>query len=114
MFCFEYSRTPGSRQPSPAEESLSRSATLLDPATQHSYHQHQHQHQHLQHMLNAGMEHHNNHSHSYHPQIMNHQMQGPVMNGVGGMQVTQVNILDINVIIRWSDFYIMLITMSVL
>lgn len=89
-FLFINSRTPGSRQPSPAEESLNRSATLLDPATQHSFHQHQH----LQHMLNAGMDHHNGqlNSHSYHPQMMNHQMQGPVMNGVGGMQVAQVNI----------------------
>ncbi|KAJ6636061.1 Maternal protein pumilio [Pseudolycoriella hygida] len=80
-----FNRTPGSRQPSPAEESLNRSATLLDPATQHSFHQHQH----LQHMLNASMDHHNNqlNSHSYHPQMMNHQMQGPVMNG--GMQVAQ-------------------------
>ncbi|XP_037036673.1 maternal protein pumilio isoform X3 [Bradysia coprophila] len=82
-----FNRTPGSRQPSPAEESLNRSATLLDPATQHSFHHHQH----LQHMLNAGMDHHNNqlNSHSYHPQMMNHQMQGPVMNGVGGMPVAQ-------------------------
>lgn len=88
MFYFVNSRTPGSRQPSPAEES--RSATLLDPATQHSFHQHQH----LQHILNAGMDHHNSqlNSHSYHPQMMNHQMQGPVMNGVGNMQVAQVNI----------------------
>lgn len=45
-------------------------------------------------MLNAGMDHHNSqlNSHSYHPQMMNHQMQGPVMNGVGGMQVAQVNL----------------------
>lgn len=87
IYFSQNSRTPGSRQPSPAEESLNRSATLFDPATQHSFHQH-----HMQHMLSAGMDHHNNqlNSHSYHPQMINHQMQGPVMNGVGGMQVAQV------------------------
>lgn len=41
-------------------------------------------------MFNAGMEqHHNNQLNSYHP-LMNHQMQAPHMNGVGGMQVQQV------------------------
>lgn len=80
-----YSRTPGSRQPSPAEEALTRPTTLMDPTTQ-AYHQ-----QHLQHMLNqANMDHHGGQLNSYHPQMMNHQMQGPVMNGVGGMQVAQV------------------------
>lgn len=83
--CF-YSRTPGSRQPSPAEEALTltRPTTLL--AATHAYHQ-----QHLQHnMFNASMEqHHNNQLNSYHP-LMNHQMQAPHMNGVGGMQVQQV------------------------
>lgn len=66
----------------------------MDPAS-HSYHQ-----QHLQHMLNAaaaaaaaaaagGMEqHHPGQLNSYHPQIMNHQMQGPVING---MQVQVIN-----------------------
>lgn len=80
------SRTPGSRQPSPAEEALTRPTTLLDPAT-HAYHQ-----QHLQHnMFNASMEqqHHNNQLNSYHP-LMNHQLQAPHMNGVGGMQLPQV------------------------
>lgn len=71
-----YSRTPGSRQPSPADEAITRPQTLLDPAT--SYHQQQ-----FQHMLNSNMD------LPYHPTMMNHQMQGPVMNG--GLQVPQVN-----------------------
>lgn len=38
------------------------------------------------------MDHHTHASqlNSYHPQLMNHQIQGPVMNGVGGLQVPQV------------------------
>ena len=45
--------------------------------------------------------HHNNQINSYHPQLMNPQMQNPHMNGVGGMQVQQVNkvyILTLNII----------------
>lgn len=84
-FYFHYSRTPGSRQPSPAEEAVSRPQTLLDP---NAFHQ-----QHFQHMLNASMDHHTHagQMNSYHPQMMNHQMPGTVMNGVGGLQVQQVS-----------------------
>lgn len=85
-YLFYHSRTPGSRQPSPAEESVQRPQTLLDP---NAFHQ-----QHFQHMLNAGMDHHQHAGqlNSYHPPIMNHQMPGTVMNGVGGLQV-QVRII---------------------
>lgn len=76
IFCLVNSRTPGSRQPSPADEAITRPQTLLDPATA-SYHQQQ-----FQHMLSSNMD------LPYHPTMMNHQMQGPVMNG--GLQVPQV------------------------
>lgn len=79
------SRTPGSRQPSPAEEAVTRPQTLLDPNAFH--------HQQFQHMLNASMEHHTHAGqlNSFHPPLMNHQMQGAVMNGVNGLQVPQVS-----------------------
>lgn len=88
---WNYSRTPGSRQPSPAEEAVTRPQTLLDP---NAFHQ-----QHFQHMLNASMDHHNHGGqlNSFHPPLMNHQMQGQVMNGVGGLQVPQVNWVSISI-----------------
>lgn len=89
-FAYVYSRTPGSRQPSPAEESLARGGPPFD-ATAHvgsGFPQH-----HLQHMLGSSMDHQGptTQLNSYHPQLppMN-QLQPPVMNGVGGMQVAQV------------------------
>lgn len=73
-----FSRTPGSRQPSPADETISRpQQMLLDPTT-NNFHQ-----QHFQHMLNTNT----NMDMPYHPPL-HHQMQGPVMNG--GLQVPQV------------------------
>lgn len=75
--CFICSRTPGSRQPSPADETISRPQMLLDPTT-NNFHQ-----QHFQHMLNQST----NMDMPYHPPL-HHQMQGPVMNG--GLQVPQV------------------------
>lgn len=69
------SRTPGSRQPSPADETIARPQNLLDPTT-NNFHQ-----QHFQHMLGANMD------LPYHPSL-HHQMQGPVMNG--GLQLPQV------------------------
>lgn len=81
-----YSRTPGSRQPSPADETLTRPQTLLDP---NGY-----QPQHFpQHMMNTSLDqhHHVAAGQQYHPQaILNHQIQAPVMNGVGSLQVPQV------------------------
>lgn len=83
------SRTPGSRQPSPAEETLPRPPTLLDP-TQHSgFPTHP-----FNHMLNS-MDHQGGgpgtQMNSYPPhQMQMGQLQPPVMNGVGGMQMAQV------------------------
>ncbi|CAD6992064.1 unnamed protein product [Ceratitis capitata] len=81
-------RTPGSRQPSPAEETLPRPPTLLDP-TQHSgFPTHP-----FNHMLNS-MDHQGGgpgtQMNSYPPhQMQMGQLQPPVMNGVGGMQMAQ-------------------------
>lgn len=75
LFC---SRTPGSRQPSPADETITRPQSLLDPST-NLFHQQQ-----FQHILSSNMD------LSFHPPMMNHQMQGAVMNGVGGLQIPQV------------------------
>lgn len=65
----------------------------MDPTTQ-AFHQQQ-----IQHMLNAAnmQDHHGGQLNSYHPQF-NHQMQGPVMNGVGGMQLAQVFVDFITII----------------
>lgn len=96
FFCLEFktknsyllpplcSRTPGSRQPSPAEEAITRPNNLLDGQPPvGSFQQHP-----LQHML--GGDHQGNHLGSYHPQMQMNQMQGPVMNGVGGMHQNQM------------------------
>lgn len=93
MFLHFFSRTPGSRQPSPADETLTRPQTLLDP---NAFHQ-----QHFQHMMNTNMDQHHHAAaaaaaaagQQYHPQIMN-QMQAPVMNGVNSLQVQQVREFD--------------------
>lgn len=76
-----YSRTPGSRQPSPADETIARPQTLLDPIT-NNFHQH-----HFQQMLNTNMD------LSYHLPQLHHQIQGPVMNG---LQVPQVQSIIFN------------------
>ncbi|XP_055695961.1 maternal protein pumilio isoform X3 [Lutzomyia longipalpis] len=85
-----FNRTPGSRQPSPAEEALTRPSGLLDPTGQvgSAYPQLP-----LQHMLGAsdpqGVGQLNSYHHAAQLAAMN-QMQGPVMNGVSGMhQVAQ-------------------------
>ena len=103
-----FSRTPGSRQPSPAEEHLPRQNNLLDQSVNvnNSF-----QHQHFQHMLNAehqqqmnnlnsmnsmnnmGNINNMNNMNSYHPHHqMSHQMQNHVMNG--GLSVPQVKFLN--------------------
>jgi len=74
-----FNRTPGSRQPSPADETTGRPQTLLDPTT-NNFHQ-----QHFQQMLNTNMD------LSYHPPQLHHQMQGPVMNGLQVPQNSMVN-----------------------
>lgn len=87
---FYYSRTPGSRQPSPAEESLSRPPTLLDPQSHVGSVFPQHP---LHHMLGSSMDQQGSapQLNSYHHQLppMN-QLQPQVLNGVGGIQVAQV------------------------
>ncbi|XP_061387987.1 maternal protein pumilio-like, partial [Musca vetustissima] len=98
-----FNRTPGSRQPSPAEETLPRPPTLLDPSQHPAFPPHA-----FNHMLGAaGMDHPGNSSantgaggpggqgqqmnssfpHHQMPQM--NQLQPPVMNGVGGMQMAQ-------------------------
>ncbi|XP_055310309.1 maternal protein pumilio-like isoform X2 [Sitodiplosis mosellana] len=72
-----FNRTPGSRQPSPADETISRNPQMLLDPTTNNFHQ-----QHFQHMLNTNT----NMDMPYHPPL-HHQMQGPVMNG--GLQVPQ-------------------------
>uniref|UniRef100_A0A1A9VN97 Uncharacterized protein n=1 Tax=Glossina austeni TaxID=7395 RepID=A0A1A9VN97_GLOAU len=104
-------RTPGSRQPSPAEESLPRPPTLLDP-TQHGVFPPHHP---FNHMLgggggggSSGMDHTGsvpgsngpgapgNQMNSGFPHQMPqmNQLQPPVMNGVGGMQMAQSPMLN--------------------
>uniref|UniRef100_A0A1B0A8Q2 Uncharacterized protein n=1 Tax=Glossina pallidipes TaxID=7398 RepID=A0A1B0A8Q2_GLOPL len=104
-------RTPGSRQPSPAEESLPRPPTLLDP-TQHGVFPPHHP---FNHMLgggggggSSGMDHSGsvpgsngpgapgNQMNSGFPHQMPqmNQLQPPVMNGVGGMQMAQSPMLN--------------------
>ncbi|XP_055847919.1 maternal protein pumilio isoform X4 [Episyrphus balteatus] len=84
---YYYSRTPGSRQPSPAEESLPRPPTLLDPS-QHGFPPHP-----LHHMLGS-MDHQQGpgpqmNSYPHHQMPPMNQLQPPVMNGVGGIQMAQ-------------------------
>lgn len=85
FFC---SRTPGSRQPSPAEETLPRPPTLLDPTQHGGFPTHP-----FNHMLNS-MDHQGGQGtqmNSYPPhQMQMGQLHPPVMNGVGGMQMAQV------------------------
>ena len=96
------SRTPGSRQPSPAEENLPRPPTLLDPSQHTGFPPHA-----FNHMLGAaGMDHPGNNSgtggpgapgqqmnstFAHHQMPQMNQLQPPVMNGVGGMQMAQVS-----------------------
>lgn len=87
MYFLFLSRTPGSRQPSPAEEPMPRAGNLLDA------HAHAFQHHTFNHMLgsndvqSAALGY--SHPHQHHMNQMS-QLQGHVMNGVGGMQMQQV------------------------
>uniref|UniRef100_U5EQG3 Putative pumilio n=1 Tax=Corethrella appendiculata TaxID=1370023 RepID=U5EQG3_9DIPT len=104
-----FNRTPGSRQPSPAEEQLPRSTNLLDAQTHPAFHP-----QHLQHMfansaaaaaaaVSANDVAAANQLNSYHPQMLNqmnqlntmnmnqmNQIPGHVMNGVSGGGIPQI------------------------
>lgn len=81
-----FSRTPGSRQPSPAEEHLQRQPNLLEAGPIGSSYHHQ-----MGHILNPAADHQqqmNSYHHPHHP--LNHLVnQQSVMNG--GMPVPQVS-----------------------
>ncbi|XP_030374161.1 maternal protein pumilio-like [Scaptodrosophila lebanonensis] len=88
-----FNRTPGSRQPSPAEETLPRPPTLLDPSQHGSFPQMPHFNQmlmdHAQSMggglggVGVGGGGNGNYPHQQMAQMS--QLQPPMMNGVGGM-----------------------------
>lgn len=87
LFLFFFSRTPGSRQPSPAEEQILRPSNLLDGQAQvGSAFQQQH---HLHHMLGSAADHQAHHMSSYHALQMS-QLQNQHLNGVSGMHHAQV------------------------
>lgn len=92
-----FSRTPGSRQPSPGEESLARNTNLLDTSSMHVGSGFA-QHPALQHMMNQNHDLQGQHLNSFHPHHpmnqLNQMNQMNQMGQLGGMNQMQGQLMN--------------------